>query len=222
MTDHRGGARGRPSSGLRLPRTVGGLIHAMRAAVAGDAAPLEAWDRDRFPILRQVLEAWTSDALLADRLASHVVREVFRAVIAGRDAEIHAEIAWMTGVAWRTRARIRRDERPFGEPLPPHVKGSGADPLDELIRQESRERIRGVIAILPAKYRLALRFRYVYDLSEPEVVAALNPLLGIGLAGTRRILRLGREMVKTGLQGRNPRTVFPARYTRDEGKNRRV
>ena len=119
MADHGGKARGRRSSGLRLPRSVGGLIQAMRAVAAGDAAPLEAWHRERFPILRDVLEAWTADALLADRLASRVVSEVFRAVRAGRDSGIHAEIAWMAGVAWRTRARMRRDQRPFGEPLPP-------------------------------------------------------------------------------------------------------
>lgn len=205
-----------PSGGPRLPRSVGGLLEAMRAAVSGDSRPLEDWDRHRRPALMKALEAWTEDALLSDRLVSHIVEATWTAVETGRDVEIRSEIAWMAGVARRSRASFQRDQRPIREPLPTSVRAPAISPLAELIHREDRDRIRRVIAILPERHRLAITLRHVNDLSEADVAEIVGRIFKVGFDATRKLLREGRQMVRVGLEGLDPRGVYPRRYARDK------
>ncbi len=216
VSEHETIAR-RGRGGIRLPRHVGGLIDAMRAVVTrGDSRPLEVWDRQRFPVLRGAIEAWTGDALLADRLASRIVKAAWDAVKKGRDPKIRAENAWMTVVARRTRTKIRRDDRPIGSPLPPDLRAPAPDPLDELIRREDHGRVRRAIALLPGRHGFAVTLRYLHEFAEAEVAAVFERSFGIRLEGTRQILKNAREMVKTALEGRDPRVEYPNRYAREK------
>lgn len=206
-----GSASDRRQSRLRFPRSVEGLVDAMRAFTAGDARPLDAWHREQFPILNDVIHAWTRDADLSDRLACRIMRQAFFALRAGR--EIRSELSWVAGIAIRGRAEIRARDRPRAGRLPDVVQGPWGDPIDDLIRREDRERVRGAIASLPTKYRLALTLRYLLDRTEPDVATYLEEGFGIRLEGTRSILKRGREMVRTALEGRDPPRVsrYPPR-----------
>jgi DNA-directed RNA polymerase specialized sigma24 family protein len=211
---------GRPMrGGPRLPHGVEGLIEALRALDDRDSRPLEAWDRERFPILGSALRAWERDAALADRLACRIVREAFSALRVG--GEIRSERSWMAAVARRGRAEILERERPIGDPLPADLRAPQGEPIDELIRREECERVRRVIAGLPTKHRLALTLRHLLDRTEAEVAGYMGEHFRIGLQRTREILREGRAMVRTGLVGRNPRAAHPSRYAR-ERKTREI
>lgn len=196
--------------GLHLPDAVGGLVQAMRACVEGDLVPLESRNLKRFPILRGSLEAWTHNPDLGDRLACGVVQAAFQAASAGR--EIHKEAPWMAKVARHLRARIRRDDRQIGVPLAADVNSPVQDPLDALIRQENRDRVRRVIAILPPKYRFPMRVRYVHGLTEADTASLIETIHGTRAEGTRWILKEGRKIVRTGLEGGDPRVVYTDRY----------
>jgi len=209
-----GGKRARRSPGLRLPKSVAGLLEAMRALLVGDSRPFDAWNRKGFPILRHVLKAWARGEDLGERLAYRIVREANRALSAGQ--EIRSELSWMATVAVRGRAEILTRERPIGDPLPDDVQAPAAEPIDELVREEDRERVRRAIEILPTNHRDALTLRYIIDLSEAELAARLKSWRGIGLPATRWLLKEGRDMVKLVLTGGDPRTAFPARYARDK------
>lgn len=217
MADRRGKARVRHPSGPRLPKSVAGLMEAMRAVVAGDCRSLEAWDRGRFPILKDIVGTWARDTDLGDRLACRIVSEAFRVVSAGQE-EIRSELAWMASVALRGRAEILTREAP-SNPLPADVRASAAEPIEELIRQEGREQVRRAIRILPTRHRLPMTLHYIVGLSEAEVAAYLKSGRGIGLPATRWLLKEGREMVKLILNGGDPRKAFPARYARDRRKS---
>jgi DNA-directed RNA polymerase specialized sigma24 family protein len=122
----------------------------------------------------------------------------------------------MAAVARRGRAEIREREQPIGDPLPADLRApQQIEPVDELTRREECERVRRLIAALPTKHRLGLTLRYLLDRTEAEVAAYLKEHFGIGLQRTREILREGREMVKTGLAGRNPRVAHPGRFARE-------
>lgn len=201
----------------RAFRSVAGLMDAMRALVAGNPRLFDAWNRQKFPILTHVLVAWARSEDIGERLAYRIVREAHRTLSAG--PEIRSERPWMAAVALRGRAEILNRERPLGEPLPADFRDRAGEPIDEMARQEDRERVRRAIEILPTNYRDALRLRYILDLSEAEVAAHFKARRGIGLPATRWLLKEARAMVKLILGGGDPRTAFPARYARGQRKS---
>lgn len=221
MADPGGNARACRLSGPQLPKSVTGLIRAMRAFGAGDPRPLDAWDQERFPILKHVLDVWARDTDLGDRLALRIVREAFFALRAGR--EVRSELSWMAGVALRGRAEILSRERSLDGQITDDIEGSAEEPIDEMMRREDRERVRRAIATLPNDYRVALTLRYLLDCTEVQAAAHLQDSLGIGLEAARRLLRGGRAMVKFVLEGGDPpRTVCgdPRREGKKTGKIR--
>jgi len=216
MADPGGYVPSRRPSGLRLPESVAGLLEVMWALAVGDSRSFNTWNRKAFPILRHVLKAWARGEDLGERLAYRIVREANRALSAGH--EIRSELSWMATVAVRGRAEILTRECPIGDPLPDDVQAPAGEPIDKLVRDEDRERVRRAIKILPTNYRDALTLRYIVDLSESEVAARLKSWRGIGLPATRWLLKQGRAMVKLVLNGGDPRAAFPARYARDKNE----
>lgn len=210
MAELRAGGGGR--GGLHLPESVVGLVDGMRAYVSGNPTPLVMWGDLRLPILRRVLALWTGDVELGDSLAMRVVSEAFLGARRGR--VIRSELPWMAAVAVRGRAAILR-ERQVECRLGSDIEAGAHEPLDDLARQEDRERVRAAIRTLPSSYEVALTMHYVVGCTETEVAAYFKMWRGIGLPATRRILREGRAMIKLAFEGKDLRGVFPVRYLRD-------
>lgn len=222
MADAKKNTRRRRVPGPLLPTSTTGLLAAMRALAADNPMPIDAWHRERSPILRDALQAWTKCVNLADRLVSKIVAAAWEAVRTGRDLRVRTEIGWMAGVARRARAKILQHERPIGDPLPPDLSASAPSPLDHLIREENRQRVARVIAILPERHRLAVTLRHILDFPETEVAAVIEQSFGIRFEGTRQILKDGRDMVRVGLEGRDPRLAYPNRYAREKNTARKT
>jgi RNA polymerase sigma-70 factor (ECF subfamily) len=183
---------------------VEGLAAAVRRSLALDEAPLEAWMRERFAILRNALAQWTRDPALGDELAGRIVTAAYEALECGR--EIRIELAWMAAVARNRRAETERamrdspthdlDDRPGTEP----------DPLQELAAEDIRECVRAAIDTLPEGYRIALNARLLDGCSLAETATRL----GLGLEGTRSKVRRGRGMLRGALSRLLPQAITDA------------
>ena len=100
--------------------------------------------------------------------------------------------AWLSRVA----LNLARDQarRPPAMPMEaaPELPDPGCDAETALIRDERRERLRGAIARLPDRQRVALSLSYDADLSNAEAASAMETSVGafeLLLVRARRSLR---------------------------------
>ena len=143
----------------------------------------------------------TAAAALGDReLASDVAQEVaidaLRSLDRLRDADRFD--------AWVHRITVRRVSRAIGERMARRAERSldeldggsepvaAADPAMEAEAIARRDALTRAMAGLPTQQRIALALRYVHDLSEPEIAAAMG--VRAGTAGS--LLSRGREALR--------------------------
>jgi RNA polymerase sigma factor (sigma-70 family) len=95
-----------------------------------------------------------------------------------------------------TRRRLRRAREGGDELLFQAADPHGVDPAEDLALQQAMRR---ALAGLPVKQRLAVVLRYVHDLSEAQIAAALGCAPGTAgslLSRARTQLRLDAELVQ--------------------------
>jgi RNA polymerase sigma factor (sigma-70 family) len=133
---------------------------------AGGAGEFEAWYAREFPRVRAALALAVGDAGLAEEATA----EAFARALAGwpKVSAATSPAAWVYTVALnqvrstlrRVRLERRWAQRQRAESAPPP-----AEPDDQLWR---------AVAALPARARTAVALRYVADLPEAEVAAAMG------------------------------------------------
>lgn len=109
--------------------------------------------------------------------------------------------AWLYQIAlniFRNRVRGRRltlvPLEPPGEGMEPAFAADEAERPEALLeRAELREKLAGVVAALPERYRLAVVLRHVQGLGYGEMAAMLRQPIGTIKANVHRGIRLLRE-----------------------------
>ena len=205
-----------------IPPEVKGLFAALGAHQQGDLNPLLLWHRVPRWRLRQSLERWCRDPELADATLECVVVSAYLAHAKGVSAR--DELAWMSGVAQRHRAKLARS-RSRAEGLAT-VLGAGTPPSDSprlprLDRAEGSElahaRVLAAIALLPPPYCEAMTLRHLGGRSNSQVTRWLRSWNPISEPGARYILKEGRSMLEAAVLGCIPSTRWPRRFP---GKSR--
>jgi len=169
----------------------------LRAACAGDDAALaELAER----ALRLALR--TSGAVLAGRaeaadVAQEVAIEVLRGL--GRLRDPASFDAWVHRITVRIALRaLRRGRERAGAEVPlaglveEHVPATGGDPAGLVDGLAAAVAVRGALAALPPRQRLAVALRYAHDLTEREVAEALGCRPGTAAA----LLSRGRAALR--------------------------
>jgi len=120
--------------------------------------------------------------------------------------------AWLYTVAanhcWDTlrRRRVRQDlESEDVEGLP--LKHPDPNQLEQLMAQQSREELRGALAEMPPRARLALVLRYYAEMSYDEIAETLGvrrAFVGVLLLRARHQLR--EILTRRGASGRDLKT----------------
>jgi len=156
--------------------------------------------------------------------AEDVTQETFVAVMrdAGRfDAARATAIAWLCGIA-RNHARRRLErERPAlsldGDNGCADVAGPGEDPVADLTRAQDIDAVRRAVASLPVRYREAVLFCDLQELSYEDAAAAA----GCAIGTIRSRLHRGRALLAAKLSAPGATTAGhscgaaaprPARY----------
>ena len=166
----------------------------------GDPAAAEALAERAYRSTLRTAAAALGNRDDATDVAQEVTLEVLRGIRRLRDPERFD--AWVHRIASRHTIRVVRARRlrhrleaPLGgleedrEPRAP--LGTNADAL------AVREALRNALTGLPARQRVALALRYVHDLSDGEIAAALGCRLGTAeslLSRGRSLLRLSRHL----------------------------
>jgi RNA polymerase sigma factor (sigma-70 family) len=185
-----------------------------RALVADQVRRFRAGDGDAAePLARRALRLSlrTASALMRSRedaadVAQEVAADVLGSLRRLRDPE--AFDAWVHRITVRHAMRhlrkdrsTRRTEAPLAVLDEEHLRGVSPDgDIDS--RLAARQALVGALSRLPEKQRLALALRYVHDLPDAEIAAALGCRVGTVhalLSRGRRSLREDRRLVEVTL-----------------------
>jgi RNA polymerase sigma-70 factor (ECF subfamily) len=181
---------------MRDSRLSVGLDEQISAFLAGDRAAGEVLARRASRLALQTAGAVLRDREDAGDVAQEVVVEALRSLRALRDPE--AFDAWVHKItvrvtsralakrARRTAAQLSLDDAPDGW----DARDADAD-LDYVL--SARAGLVAALARLPVRQRLALTLRYVHDLSDQEIGAALGCRTGT----VHALLSRGRQALRT-------------------------
>jgi len=196
-----------------IPPEAEGLVAAIEADRGGDGEPLRAWYRTGFPTLVASAGRTGLDRSSAEELASAVVEAAWSRP--ERAAALGSETGWLARVARNLRADRERVRRKFvqGGGAPGESAGGVADravpPAEE---SDLLVRVAAALPRLPPPYREALAGRLIEGWSARACQEFLSRWWGVGREGARRILRVGRVMLRATLAGADPRERWPRRY----------
>lgn len=166
----------------------------LRRTVAGDGEAFAALYRRRRPDVFRFTLHMTADPSVAE----DIVQDVFVAVMhdGGRFEPGRSTVAaWLCGIARNLlRQRFARDRRL--EPLahdeePPESAVAQPDALADLLRVERVEALRRAVLSLPLRYREAVVFCDLQELSYSDAAAALSCAVGT----VRSRLHRGRALL---------------------------
>lgn len=182
--------------------TTGAIVAAVRAAQAGDAPEArELLARRACLLTLRTASVLTGNRQVADEASQDVAIIVLRSI--GKLREAAAFDAWVHRIAARRLKRLARKagqrratELPLGlRSDDPEVEaGFGADDLLAL-----RAALASALATLPTRQQIAVALRYVHDLSDDEIAAALGCRVGTVhalLSRARARLRESKELAE--------------------------
>ena len=146
----------------------------------------------------------TASAMLGNRdLAGDVAQETAIDVLRGAERLRSPEAleTWIHRIAVRktmrevrrTRAQLLREVSLGQLPEVYEPVAEGELPHDTAEREALRRAVRSAIQLVPERQRMALVLRYVHDLSQEQIAAALG--VRLGTAGA--LLSRGRELLRT-------------------------
>jgi RNA polymerase sigma-70 factor (ECF subfamily) len=166
---------------------------------SGDRAATEALARRAATLALRTAAAILRDRDEAGDVAQDVAVDVLRSLGKLRDPERFD--AWVHRIAVRhvqrrlRRWRLRRDAETSLSDLDPGLEPAapGADRAAEIA---VREALAAALAELPAKQRIALALRYVHDLPDAEIAAAL----GCSVGNVHSLLSRGRSSLRRNRQ----------------------
>jgi RNA polymerase sigma-70 factor (ECF subfamily) len=143
-------------------------IDLVSRAQAGDAAATEELARRACRLALRTACAILRSREEASDIAQDVAVDVLGSL--GRLRDPGAFDAWVHRITVRRTLRYLK-RRPRAVEAPPE---DAADPVDHEARVAARELLAAALAELPARQRLALALRYVHDLPDAEIAAALG------------------------------------------------
>ena len=176
------------------PTAVAGAVRRLRA---GDAAAAEDLARHALRLSLRTAAAVLRDRDEAAEIAQDVAVDVLLSLRKLRDPE--AFDAWVHRITVRhTFRRLKRRRRSEGSELPlallePRAAAPGRD-IDATLAR--RGALLEALSNLPARQRLALALRYVHDLSDADIAAALDCRRGT----VHALLSRGRSRLRADAQ----------------------
>lgn len=195
-----------PNSQQAEPRSVGAEVRRLRG---GDPEAAEALARRGMRLALQTAAALLESREEASDIAQDVAVDALRSLgklrdPAAFDAWVHRITVRHTMRRLKHRRRAREAETPLAllaEAAQPPVP-QDTDP-DTLI--DARETLATALTRLPARQRLALALRYVHDLSDAEIAAALGCREGTVhalLSRGRQALRRDPQLIEVAIEFR--------------------
>lgn len=172
---------------------------------AGGASGFDEWYAREFPRVRATLTLAVGDGGLAEEATA----EAFARALARWPAvsRVDSPVGWVYTVALnqvRSTLRRLRLERRWAQRQPVLVEPPPAEPDDELWR---------AVAALPDRARLAVALRYVADLPEAEVAAAM----GVARGTVAATLHQARKRLAAVLSVETPGRAGAGRMEREAG-----
>ncbi len=230
MPEEWGGPRRRRRRfpGPALPPDVEGLVQALGRDRVGDARPLDAWFRDRYPVLERACAAWLGNPDWGERIARRTTVEAFRACRQGF-APAH-ERSWLARVALLQYFTMLREDRRDG--VPGDARGTpiqalaqdalpqsqAADPSEAAAESEAVALARTFVDLLPPPQRQIARLRYLEGAPTRAIRQWLRIWRPVGDDEARRMVKRTYAMLRALGEGKNLREQWPLAF--HAGRNR--
>jgi RNA polymerase sigma-70 factor (ECF subfamily) len=166
-----------------------------RRAKQGDSAAFEELVRrtSRLVFARLYLE--TGDTHRAEDLLQETLLQAFRSIRQLKDP--HGFRSWLLTIAQNVAIdAARRDSRLKRTPPERLPSRDGGRPVDELQREETRQRVLSILRSLPEEYRLPLTLRYIGG-SDYETI---QMQLGLTNGSLRGVLHRGLKLMRERLR----------------------
>lgn len=179
----------------RSYRTMADLLY--RLARNGDVEAFRALFRTYAPRVKSYMLRQGADAATAEELAQETMLAVWRKAALYSD-EKGSATTWIFTIARNLRIdRLRREVA--WQPLPEdNAEQPSADPApdEELAERQRGERVRAVLALLPAEQTEVVTLAFIEGLSHSEIAARL----GLPLGTVKSRMRLAYQKVRDALE----------------------
>lgn len=176
-------------------RTMADLLH--RLARNGDVEAFRALFRTYAPRVKSYMLRQGADSATAEELAQETMLAVWRKAALYSD-EKGSATTWIFTIARNLRIdRLRREVA--WQPLPEdNAEQPSADPApdEELAERQRGERVRAVLALLPAEQTEVVTLAFIDGLSHSEIAARL----GLPLGTVKSRMRLAYQKVRDALE----------------------
>jgi len=195
-----------PNSQQAEPRSVAAEVRRLRG---GDAEAAEALARRATRLALRTAAALLESREEASDIAQDVAVDALRSLGKLRDPD--AFDAWVHRITVRhTMRRLKRRRRAREAETPLALLAEAAEPsvpqdVDPDVLIAARKTLAEALPRLPARQRLALALRYVHDLSDAEIAAALGCREGTVhalLSRGRRTLRRDPQLIEIAIEFR--------------------
>ena len=176
----------------------------VRRVLAGEVDAFEGIVRRWQGPLVNLAYRFCRDRGQAEEMAQEAFLRAFRKLSLWRDDAKFS--SWLFSLALNVyRSQVRRVRLPEVPLLDDQHRSSGADPAEEILRDQTHEVVRRMVAHLPARYRDTLIAVYFGELGVAGAAAAL----GVAEGTIKARLHRGRELLKKKLSGafREPRSA---------------
>jgi len=168
-----------------------------RLARNGDVEAFRALFRTYAPRVKSYMLRQGADAATAEELAQETMLAVWRKAALYSD-EKGSATTWIFTIARNLRIdRLRREVA--WQPLPEdNAEQPSADPApdEELAERQRGERVRAVLALLPAEQTEVVTLAFIEGLSHSEIAARL----GLPLGTVKSRMRLAYQKVRDALE----------------------